>query len=109
MSSNVILKDRPIEQVRQETIDTLIYNYSHAVISEQALERRLDIVIASKDHQEIVEQVADLKPSEDDQIKQQRDSTFSVQIDPTAEQDSSTYTAVLSTTEKTGRWIRRRK
>ncbi len=105
MTSNVILSDRPIEQVRQETIDTLIYNYSHAVISEEAFERRLDIVIASTDHHEIVKEVADLKPSEDEQIKQHRDTTFSVKIDPTAQEDASTYTAILSTTEKTGRWI----
>lgn len=105
MTSKVILEDRPIEQVRQETIDTLIYNYSHAVISEQAFERRLDTVIASKDHNEIVQQVADLTPAKDDQIKQQRDSTFSSKIDPTAKQDTSKHTAILSSNEKTGRWV----
>ncbi|MEM0911844.1 MAG: hypothetical protein AAGJ37_12750 [Pseudomonadota bacterium] len=103
MSSNVILEDRPIEQVRQETIDTLIFNYSHAVISEQAFERRLDVVIASDNRLQIVKQIEDLRLPEDDQVKQHRDSTFSAQIDPTAQADSTTYTAILSTTEKTGR------
>ena len=44
----VILEDRPIETLREEVIDTLIYNYSHGVISNEAFERRLDQAMASQ-------------------------------------------------------------
>ena len=46
----VILEDRPIEQVREETIDQLIFNYSHGVISAEAFERRLDQAMNSNTH-----------------------------------------------------------
>ena len=39
---SVKVEDRPIEQVREQVIDQLIYNYSHGVISVDAFERRLD-------------------------------------------------------------------
>ena len=55
---SVILEDRPIEQVREETIDQLIVNYSHGVISAEAFERRLDQAMSSDNHQEIIDLVA---------------------------------------------------
>ena len=46
----VKLEDRPLEQVKEEVIDVLVYNYSHSVISSEAFERRLDAVIATSSH-----------------------------------------------------------
>jgi hypothetical protein len=34
--------DRPIETLREETIDQLIMNYGHGKLSREAFERRLD-------------------------------------------------------------------
>ena len=47
---SVVLEDRPIEQVREEVIDNLIYNYSHGVISAEAFERRLDKAMSTQVH-----------------------------------------------------------
>ena len=35
-------KDKPIQTLREETIDTLIMNYGHGHLSLDAFERRLD-------------------------------------------------------------------
>nr|WP_136251623.1 DUF1707 and DUF2154 domain-containing protein [Ningiella ruwaisensis] len=105
MKSQVKLEDRPIEQVREETIDTLIYNYSHAVISEEAFERRLDIATESTSHAEIVDQVSDLSPPEDDTIAQHKARQFDVQYDTSAESDDETLVSVLSSNTKGGHWV----
>ncbi|MGQ8364889.1 DUF1707 and DUF2154 domain-containing protein [Glaciecola sp. 1036] len=105
MQSQIKLEDRPIEQVREETIDTLIYNYSHAVISEEAFERRLDIATVSTSHQEIVDQAKDLHPPKDDSIKQQQARQFETTYDASAKSDDDKIVSVLSTSSKSGSWI----
>lgn len=72
----VKLEDRPIDQVREEVVDVLIHNFSHGVISKEAFERRLDIVIESTLHQEIVEQINDLEKPNPDAVKMQNEPTF---------------------------------
>lgn len=62
----VKLEDRPIEQVREETIDKLIVNYSHAVISAEAFERRLDEATDSESHQALVAFANSIKSALDD-------------------------------------------
>jgi predicted membrane protein len=74
----VILEDRPIENIREEVIDTLIYNYSHGVISSQAFERRLDQAMASQNHQEIVDLAADLEKTTDSEFTSQKERQFNV-------------------------------
>ena len=74
----VILEDRPIEQIREEVIDTLIYNYSHGVISNEAFERRLDEAMASQDHQEIFNLAADLEKTTDSEFTSQKERQFNV-------------------------------
>ncbi|GLR69283.1 LiaF domain-containing protein [Agaribacter marinus] len=101
----VILEDRPIESVREETIDTLIYNYSHAIISESAFERRLDVATVSTSHAEIIEQVKDLSPPKDDYIKQQQEKQFSINYDANADEGDMNVVSILGGNERSGRWI----
>lgn len=57
---SVILEDRPIEMVRSEVIDQLIMNYSHAELSYEAFERRLDQAMEFQNHKDLVQLVEDL-------------------------------------------------
>lgn len=62
----VKLTDRPIETVREETIDQLIMNYSHGRISYEAFERRLDQAMETDQHQVLLDLTEDLDLSVDD-------------------------------------------
>ncbi|WP_218354993.1 LiaF domain-containing protein [Alteromonas lipotrueiana] len=75
---SVKLEDRPIEQVREEVIDVLIFNYSHGVISAEAFERRLDEAIASQDHQTTMGLVADLNKSTDSQFASEKERHLNI-------------------------------
>ena len=64
---SVKIEDRPIEQVREQVIDQLIYNYSHGVISVEAFERRLDDAMAASDNKALMDLVEELTLNTDQQ------------------------------------------
>jgi hypothetical protein len=101
---NVKLEDRPIEQVKEEVIDILVYNYSHSVISSEAFERRLDVVITSTSHQEMMEQVEDLQPSPDDTVKKHKEEAFAVNYATEGAQATETLINVLGESDRSGVW-----
>lgn len=100
----VILEDRPIEQVRQEVIDQLIFNYSHGVISDAAFERRLDQAIASQVHQEIVTLVVDLDLQTDSTYEQQKDDRFNVNYANAEGETTETVINIFGGTDRSGQW-----
>ncbi|MFC3123227.1 LiaF domain-containing protein [Agaribacter flavus] len=104
---SVILEDRPIETVREETIDTLIYNYSHGIISEHAFERRLDVATESNSHAEIVEQVKDLSPPSDEALKYQKDKQLGINYAAASTEDDAEMkvVSILGGNERSGRWV----
>ncbi|WP_051536795.1 DUF1707 domain-containing protein [Shewanella marina] len=75
----VNLEDRPIETVRQQVIDQLMFNYSHGELSETAFERRLDQAMDSQSNQELVDLVADLELQTDSQYQALRQQASAVQ------------------------------
>ena len=101
---SVILQDRPIEQVREETIDQLIFNYSHGVISAEAFERRLDEAMASESHQEIVDLVADLTLKADSQYSDNKEHQFTPSYTNTDVDDSLKLQSILGNIERSGQW-----
>lgn len=101
----VKLEDRPIEQVREETIDKLIVNYSHSVISAEAFERRLDEATYSESHQHLVDLVADLPMEADSQYSRYKDTQLGPQYQAVGEQDSERLVCVLSSEERKGKWV----
>ncbi|SEL85296.1 protein of unknown function [Colwellia chukchiensis] len=101
----VILEDRPIEQVREETIDQLIYNYSHGVISAQAFERRLDQAMNSESHQEIVDLVADLTLKADQNYSQKKEHQFTPSYTNAAGEDTLQLQSILGSVERSGQWL----
>lgn len=101
----VILEDRPIEQVREETIDQLIFNYSHGVISSQAFERRLDQAMNSESHQEIVDLVADLTLKADTQYNNKKEHQFTPNYsNADGENTALNLKSILGNIERSGQW-----
>lgn len=101
---SVILEDRPIEQVREETIDQLIFNYSHGVISAAAFERRLDQAMNSESHQEIVELVADLTLKADTAYNDKKEHQFTPNYTSASSDETLNLKSILSNVEHSGQW-----
>ncbi|MDT0595126.1 LiaF domain-containing protein [Glaciecola petra] len=100
----VKLEDRPREQVKEEVIDTLIHNYSHGFISNEAFERRLDKVIAATSNQAMLDEIEDLSDAPDDTIKQHKQKQFSVNYANNEVEESENMISVLSETDRSGVW-----
>lgn len=101
----VKLEDRPIEQVREETIDKLIVNYSHGVISADAFERRLDTATYATEHQVLVDLVADLSMEADSQYDRYKEKQFTPKYQSGDDESNERLITVLSNSERTGQWI----
>ncbi|RTR30651.1 LiaF domain-containing protein [Shewanella atlantica] len=101
---DVILEDRPIEQVREEVIDQLIVNYSHGVISAEAFERRLDDAMSSSSHREILELVADLSLKADTDYNNKKEHQFTPGYSNKTLDEELTLTSVLGNNERSGQW-----
>lgn len=98
------LQDRPIENVREETIDKLIFNYSHGEISAEAFERRLDEAMATKDHQELASLAEDLPLESDPRYEASKRERFSPNYGAAPEQDTLEIKNVLASNERSGQW-----
>ena len=104
---SVILEDRPIEKVREEVIDTLIYNYSHGVISSEAFERRLDQAMASQNHHEIFKLTADLEKTTDTEFTSQKERQFNVNYAASNNDDTDdtdTIVNIFGGSGRSGQW-----
>ena len=102
MSINV--EDRPIESVREEVIDALIFNYSHGHINETAFERRLDIAMESDDPQKIIAQSADLQAPEQTDVNLKRPKDNSVTYQPSDETEPENIINIFGGSEHSGPW-----
>ena len=101
----VKLEDRPIEQVREEVIDKLIYHYSHGVISAEAFERRLDNAMASQDHREIAQLAADLTLQVDDNYTRQKEKKLNINYTAGETPDNETIVNIMGGSDRSGRWL----
>jgi hypothetical protein len=103
---SVKAEDRPIEQVREQVIDQLIYNYSHGVISVDAFERRLDEAMDANTSQALLSLVEDLTLNTDKQYTAEKQSQFSPNY--SAQQNSDEdfkLRSVLGSNERSGQWV----
>ncbi|RUO32458.1 LiaF domain-containing protein [Aliidiomarina soli] len=100
----VKLEDRPIEQVREETIDKLIVNYSHGIISAEAFERRLDDASNADAHQPLVDLVTDLPLEADNEYERYKDSQFTPNYRAAGERTEERIVSILSSNERDGQW-----
>ncbi len=104
---SVKIEDRPIEQVREQVIDQLIYNYSHGVISVEAFERRLDDAMAASDNKALMDLVEDLTLNTDQQYKAQKHSQFAPHYGSQHEgtEEPLTLRSILGSSERSGQWV----
>ncbi|MDZ7668563.1 MAG: LiaF-related protein [Gammaproteobacteria bacterium] len=65
-------QDKPLDALREETIDRLIMNYGHGVLSLEAFQRRLDEAFDASDHQTLQNLTADLDLQVDSAYVQQK-------------------------------------
>ena len=103
---SVKVEDRPIEQVREQVIDQLIYNYSHGVISVEAFERRLDKAMDAKDNSVLLTLVEDLTLNTDKQYKAEKQSQFTPNYSAQQNSDDDiTLRSILGSNERSGQWV----
>jgi hypothetical protein len=74
--------DRPIETLREETVDQLIMNYGHGKLSREAFERRLDEALDTKSHDKLLELTRDLDLQVDRQFAQQKKAELGIRVEP---------------------------
>lgn len=101
----VKLEDRPIEQVREESVDKLIVNYSHAIISAEAFERRLDEAMATDSHQQLVDLVADLPLEADKSYDQQKERSFTPNYSVGNDEKDDKLISILGSNVREGQWV----
>jgi hypothetical protein len=77
-------QDRPIEALREETVDQLIMNYGHGKLSREAFERRLDEALDTKSHDRLLELTRDLDLKADRQYTAQKKAELGIRVEPGA-------------------------
>ncbi|MEL0646510.1 LiaF domain-containing protein [Pseudoalteromonas agarivorans] len=103
---SVKIEDRPIEHVREQVIDQLIYNYSHGVISVEAFERRLDEAMDASSNEALMDLVEDLTLNTDNQYKAHKHTQFSPNYSAQQNSDDDfTLRSILGSNERSGQWV----
>lgn len=102
---SVKLEDRPIEQVLEETVDKLIINYSHAIISAEAFERRLDDAMKSESHQQLIDLVADLPLEADESYDAKKERSFSLNYQSASDSNEEKLFSIIGSNSREGQWV----
>ena len=103
----VKIEDRPIKGIREEVIDQLVMNYAHQEITLEAFENRLDLAMDTEDRSVLLEQVADLDLTTDNQYEQRKAAKQSKDKDY-FDGDSVNHEKmirVLSSSVQNGPWV----
>ncbi|WP_448566640.1 DUF1707 domain-containing protein [Thalassotalea ganghwensis] len=100
----VVIEDRPLEKVREEVIDQLIFNYSHGKLSYEAFERRLDAAMASKSNLELAKLAEDLEEVTDSQYVESKRRDFAPQYTTEQIDDVDYLVNVFGGSNRSGRW-----
>jgi hypothetical protein len=77
-------QDRPLDTLREETVDQLIMNYGHGHLSREAFERRLDEALDTKSHERLLELTRDLDLKADRAYAQQKKAELGIRVDTSA-------------------------
>ncbi len=75
-------QDRPLESLREETVDQLIMNYGHGKLSREAFERRLDTALDAKSHDELLELARDLDLKADREYAARKKAELGIRVEP---------------------------
>lgn len=100
-------EDRPLKNIREEVIDQLVMNYAHQEITLEAFEKRLDLAMDTEDRNVLLEQVADLDLTTDNQYQKTKAAKISKDKNY-FDNDSDNHekiTRVLSSSIQNGPWV----
>lgn len=99
--------DRPLDALREETVDQLIMNYGHGKLSREAFERRLDEALDTKSHERLTELTEDLDLRTDRQYTAQKKAELGIRVDTSAGErleDNEHIVNVFGGTTRKGVW-----
>jgi hypothetical protein len=98
--------DRPIDTLREETVDQLIMNYGHGKLSREAFERRLDEALDTKSHGRLLELTADLDLKADRQYTTQKKAELGIRVDSSAHrpEDAEHIINIFAGNNRRGAW-----
>ena len=96
--------DKPIELLREETIDQITVNYSHGEISLESFERRLDNALDAGTHEELTALTEDLDLKVDDSFKEQKQQKFDFQTNAHPAEDVEHMINIFGGTNRRGAW-----
>jgi len=99
-------QDRPLDALREETVDQLIMNYGHGKLSREAFERRLDEALDTKSHERLIELTDDLDLRADRQYTAQKKAELGIRVDPSARagEEADTIVNVFAGHNRRGAW-----
>ena len=100
-------QDRPIDSLRETTVDQLIMNYGHGRLSREAFERRLDEALDAKSADKLVELTRDLDLKADTQYTAQKKAELGIRFDPAAAlegEEIETMVNIFGGTTRRGAW-----
>jgi hypothetical protein len=99
--------DRPIDALRDETVDLLIMNYGHGELSREAFERRLDEALEAKTHDKLLELTKDLDLKTDRRYTAQKKAELGIQLEgaaPADGDDAETVVNIFAGSGRKGPW-----
>ena len=98
-------QDRPIDALREQTVDQLIMNYGHGRLSREAFERRLDQALDAKSTEQLVELTRDLDLKADRDYTAQKKSELGIRVEPAAAADEVEHMInIFGGTTRRGSW-----
>jgi hypothetical protein len=106
MTMPVMPQDRPLDALREETVDQLIMNYGHGHLSRAAFERRLDEAMETKSHERLLELTKDLELKADRQYTEQKKAELGIRVDTSAApvEDSEHVVSIFAGNTRKGVW-----
>jgi len=96
-------QDRPLQALREETVDQLIVNYGHGKLSLEAFERRLDAAFDADTHEKLLALTADLELVPDKQYAEEKRAELGIRVDSNGD-DVEHLLHVFGGTNRRGAW-----
>jgi hypothetical protein len=96
--------DKPIEKLREETIDQLTLNYSHGELSFEAFQRRLDQAFDAETHNALLSLTADLELVVDKTFMEQKNRELSFMKTSNGTMDEQKIVSIFGSSKKQNAW-----
>jgi hypothetical protein len=99
--------DRPIDALREDTIDQLIMNYGHGKLSREAFERRLDEALDTKSHDKLLGLTVDLDLVTDKQYAAEKKAELGIRMGEQTSDEAGEIVHMINIfggTSRSGAW-----